>query len=338
MKKCDCRVLFSNKIIIIGITIALTIIVGFADIATTSHYRLYFFYVIPIFISAFFLNMSFGFVISFVSALFIIVSSYIDRQLLHAYYLWNAGMMLVIFMSITYLTKLLNSMKNVGKEKSFIEEKNRILVSSLQEKELLIRETNHRMKNNLSMLASLIKLSSGVDSAALIMKLSNRIRTFSVLYERLSYSVENGAKLNLNNYLKEIIDLIIQNFDIEKDTISCAIAGADFLVHAKTASLMGLVINELVTNSIQHAFAGMRDTMKEIFINYSKNDEGLIMTYADNGPGYNYANSRQSEGHIGFLLIESITKQMGGEIRPGSDASAELIFVFSGKNLISGGE
>ncbi len=328
MKFCI-RSFFNNKINIIGSTILFTLIVGFADIITTSQYRLFFFYSIPIIVSSLYFSMYYSLFLSCLSILFILASSLIDHGDLHVYHFWNVGMMLVIFISITYLTKSLSNKRIIENEKIFLEEKNRILADSLNEKEMMIRETHHRIKNNLASLSSLISLTEAADNDALALKLNNRIQTFSVLYEKLSYSEENVSGIQLNEYLEGIIDLIIQNYDIPRNAIEVGIAGGDFHVHSKPASLIGLIINELATNSIRHGFKDMQDTVKTITLEFSMRGDLLIMRYSDNGPGFDYNNLPPAERHLGVHLLDSISKQLEGEVRHDGGRSSGFTFTFN---------
>ncbi len=322
---------FNNKKIGISIaTILFTLMVGFADIATTSQFRLFFFYSIPIILSSFYLSSYYSLFISCVSTVFILASSYYDHGHLHVHHFWNAGMMLVVFISITVLSRSLSRKQKVENEKILLQEKSRMLTASLEEKEMLIRETHHRMKNNLAALSSLLALTDACDRDTLMVKLRNRIQTFSVLYEKLSYSEDSVSMIQLDDYLGGIIDLIIQNYDIPRNAIEVGITGGDFHVHSKPASLIGLIINELVTNSIRHGFKNMRDMVKIITLEFSVREGSvLIMRYSDNGPGFDYGNLPPAERHLGVHLLDSISKQLQGEVRHDGGQSSGFTFIFS---------
>jgi len=211
----------------------------------------------------------------------------------------------------------------------FLQEKTGMLSASLVEKEMLIREAHHRIKNNLASLSSLISLTEAADSDALIVKLKNRNQTFSVLYEKLSYSGENLSRIQLNEYLEGIIDLIIQNYDFSRDSIEVGISGGDFQIKSKPASLIGLIINELATNSIRHGFKDMRDMKKIITVSFSIMESVMTMRYDDNGPGFDYNNLALEERHLGVHLINSITKQLEGEVRHDGGRSSGFTFTFN---------
>lgn len=324
----------NNKIILVFGTILLTLIIGFADIATTSRYRLFFFYSIPIILSSFSISASYSLFLSCVSIIFILISSLIDHGSLHLFHFWNAGMMLVIFMSMTFMTRSLGKIKRVENEKKILQEKTGMLAASLEEKEMMIRETHHRIKNILATLSSLIALTDAGDSDTLIMKLKNRIQTFTVLYEKLSYTGDTVSKILIKDYLEGILLLIVQNYDVPHDSIEIAITGGDFHTNAKSASLLGLIINELATNSIRHGFKNMQNEKKTVTVRFSNEGNTLIMRYGDNGPGFDYNGLSNDERHLGVYLIDSLTKQLGGEVSHDGGRSSGFTFTFNDDNII----
>lgn len=323
-----------NRIITIVITMMLAFIVGFADIVTTSQYRLFFFYTIPIIISSLYINAYYSFFLSCLSTFFIMASSYIDQGALHLFHFWNAGMMLIIFISITFMTRSISKKRIIENEKILLQEKTRMLTASLEEKEMLIRETHHRIKNNLATLSSLISLTDAANSDTLIMKLKNRIQTFTVLYNKLSYAGKDDSQLLLDDYMRGIIDLIIQNYDIPRGSIEVAISGGDFHINAKSASLFGLIINELATNSIRHGFKNMQNEKKIVTVQFSNEGNMVIMRYGDNGPGFDYNSLAADERHLGVYLIDSLTKQLGGEVSHDGGVSSGFTFTFNDDNII----
>ncbi len=320
--------LLKNVINISIASILITLVVGFADIATTSQYRLFFLYSIPVLLTSFYSSAYYSLFLGCLSTSFILVSSYVDHGELHGYNYWNAAMILLIFISITILTRLLSRKKLVENEKIFLEEKNRILSASLEEKEVLIRESNHRIKNNLQALNSLITITAGDDRSTLVVKLQNRIQTFTVLYDKLSYASGTTAKIPLRGYLEEIIQLIIKNYDIPRDDIVVAISGGDFQVYVKSASLFGMIINELVTNSIRHGFEDLANAQKKITLRIVIEENALIMMYGDNGRGFDYSSISPDKQHLGSHLINALTKQLGGELSHNGEEESSYVFTF----------
>lgn len=310
-------------------TLALTVIAGSADVLTSSQYRLFPFYIIPIIISTYYLNIYYSIFLSFVSIFFILLSFYNDFSSIVMHQLWNSLMTLIAYIIIIYLTKILTHRKSIEKEKRFLEEKNSILDLSLKEKEMLIRETHHRIKNNLASINSFISLADAEEDNIFLKKLNNRIQVYTVLYEKLSYSEETGSRVIISEYLSEVIGLIFQSFEINKDEIECSLTGGDFYIGTNHASLIGIIINELVTNSLKYAFNEKTDFKKAIYTGISLVDGDLNISYGDNGPGCNFSKMELSEKHIGMLLIDSITKQLGGDMIYDNSHGSEFKFVFT---------
>jgi len=327
--KVDYSYIFNNKIIISIGTILLTVIVGVADIVTTSQYRLYSFYVVPIILAAFFFHPWYSILLSSISTLFILASKYIDIHSLRAGNYWNAAMMMFVFLSIVFLAKLLGKKKNIENEKVFFEEKSGLLADALREKELLIREMYHRTKNHLSALASLINLSRAADSDALISRLNARIQTFTLIYNKLSYTDNSSSKIILCDYIRELIRLIIESFGMPPDSVGCTVTGGDIRATARSVSLLGMIINELVSNSIKHAFKGKQNEKNKINVNCELRENRLVITYSDNGPGFRYDDLGMTGGHLGVHIIDSLSKQLGGEVNFDPARPSEFTLVFN---------
>jgi two-component sensor histidine kinase len=307
----------------------LTAIAGSADILTSSQYRLFPFYIIPIIISTYYLNIYYSIFLSLVSVLFILISVYSDFSTIEIHQIWNSLMTFIAYIVIIYITKILTHHKSIEKEKRYLEEKNKILDQSLKEKEMLIRETHHRMKNNLSSINSFISLADAEEDNEFLKKLNNRIQIYTILYEKLSYTEETGSRVVISEYLHEIIGLIFQSFDVKEDDVEYSLTGGDFYIGTNHASLIGIIINELVTNSLKHAFNEKTDFKKAIYIRISQLNGELNISYSDNGPGCNLSRMDLSEKHIGMLLVDSITNQLGGDMIYDNSHGSEFKFVFT---------
>ncbi|MBN1496699.1 MAG: ATP-binding protein [Spirochaetes bacterium] len=241
---------------------------------------------------------------------------------------WNAAMMMFVFLSIVFLTKMLGRKKNVENEKAFFEEKSGLLADALREKELLIREIYHRTKNHLSTLASLINLSHAADSDALISRLNARIQTFTLLYNKLSYTDDSASKIILCDYIEDLIRLIIESFGMPPDSVDCTVTGGDIRATTRSVSLLGMIINELVSNSIKHAFKGKQNETKKINVNCDLHENRLVITYSDNGPGFSYNDLGKTGGHLGVHIIDSLSNQLGGDVDFDPARPSEFTLVF----------
>ena len=199
-------------------------------------------------------------------------------------------------------------------QNNLIEKQQKALERSLGEKELLLKEIHHRVKNNLSVISSLLELqSSGLadDSAkAAIAVGQNRVSSIALIHQRL-YQHENLAAIELNGFLQDLLRQVSSIFKKPDTQIQMQIDVPETLLDIDTAVPLGLIMNELLTNSYKYAF----DTQKEGLIKIDLeplNPGDFILNYADNGPGIaNNINIKNSTS-LGLRLINRLSKQLGG--------------------------
>jgi two-component sensor histidine kinase len=206
------------------------------------------------------------------------------------------------------------------KRKQKIDTQNELLQKSVVEKELLLKELNHRVKNNLSLIISLIKFQSQEINEEFYKEkfkhLENRISTIAIAHEQFIYSENkiDGKFYNLEEYLQKISDSLI-NVSTRNIKYSQHI---DFLkLNIDTALPIGILINELVSNSIEHAIT--KDTL-EIHIRIEIINNYVSISYNDSGTVFNTADKTDS---LGLFIINSMVSQLNGKIE--RKASSYLI-------------
>jgi two-component sensor histidine kinase len=201
-------------------------------------------------------------------------------------------------------TKLIEEQKdNEVKLNKLVAKKTNNLAIALEEKEILLRELNHRVKNNMQTIISLIRLQNDeIEDAKINILLStiqNRISAMSHLHELL-YRKDTITFVDAYEYFERIVYEIQQSFEhdieVEYDT-NCTLS-------SESAIYCGLVINELLTNSFKHAFDGNESGF--IKIDFFKNDNEYSLIYSDNGKGYDSTIKKES---LGLILIETLTKK-----------------------------
>lgn len=185
----------------------------------------------------------------------------------------------------------------------------------LKEKEVLLKEVNHRVKNNMLMVSSILELQQETASDQVLKQNLqtgvDRVRSLAYAHQQL-YQMENYTDIELNSYLKTIgenllIDCEI-NFDLKFERL--------YHFTIERAQAIGFVINELITNSIKHAWNDSNEiTQKKINIHFSENETHLKVDYSDNGVGLNEGQQIQSSSSLGLTLINSfVDRQLEGEI------------------------
>lgn len=183
---------------------------------------------------------------------------------------------------------------------------------SLKEKGLLLQEVHHRVRNNLQIISSLINISSSFseDIEDFKQSIALRIQAMTLMHERLSEE-EGFASLDLESYISDLIGAIYELYEIDINKIKINLNSPEkIVVKIDLASSLGILINELISNAILHAFSGL--DRGQITISVHKLDDDLELNINDDGIGlpdnYNDNNS------FGFLMIDSIINQLGGKI------------------------
>lgn len=201
-------------------------------------------------------------------------------------------------------TKLIEEQKdNEVKLNKLVAKKTNNLEIALQEKEVLLRELNHRVKNNMQTIISLIRLQNDeIEDSKINLLLStiqNRVSAMSHLHELL-YRKDTITFVDAYEYFERIVFEIQQSFEyeieIEYDT-NCTLS-------AESAIYCGLIINELLTNSFKHAFD--KNESGFIKIDFIKTNNEYSLIYSDNGKGYDQNIKKES---LGLILIETLTKK-----------------------------
>jgi PAS domain S-box-containing protein len=185
----------------------------------------------------------------------------------------------------------------------------------LSEKETLLREVHHRIKNYMNTLAALLTLqASTVSEPAAVRALQDaqiRVHGMMRLYDKL-YASNSAASNSLAAYLPPLVDEIIANFPaatavaVEKDI-------DDFLLDAKSLRTIGIVVNELLTNIMKYAFAGRAEGVVKVAV--KKAGRRASLTVSDNGVGMPAAVDIGKGSGFGLMLVEILAAEMGGSIR-----------------------
>lgn len=191
----------------------------------------------------------------------------------------------------------------------------RILRRRNAEKEFLIKEIHHRVKNNLQILSSLLHLQSRQieDEAALdaIRESQNRVEAMSLLHQKL-YMGDNMAAVDMQDYLRNLADTLLDSFGLDENErvrIECDLE--PLRLDVDSAVPLGLIINELVTNSLKYAFPGNRAGVVRIAL--WKDETGrLCLRVSDNGVGKTAIPDPGQSTSFGSRLVQMLSKKLGG--------------------------
>jgi len=190
------------------------------------------------------------------------------------------------------------------------------LKNSLSEKEILLKEIYHRVKNNLLVVSSILELQTNYIADPEIVKMlrnsQDRIHSMALVHEQL-YRSDNLKEIDLNVYIKALLSKISDSHSNSEKEISLNINTESINLNIETAHSFGLIINELVTNALEHAFVERRQG--NIWINLSRtNNAEIVLVIKDDGvgvpPDFDFNNSNS----LGLKLVRILTRQIEGEI------------------------
>lgn len=189
------------------------------------------------------------------------------------------------------------------------------ILNSLEEKEILLREIHHRVKNNMQIISSLLSLqSSNIENPEMkdIFKQSqNRVKSMSMIHEQL-YQTDDLAKIDFESYVNGLIKSIFQMYTNNEKQIQFEVNVEDVKLNIETAIPCGLIINELVSNSLKHAF--INRTEGKISFNMMKERNLINFNVSDNGIGFPQNFILENTSTLGLSLVKTLVNQLEGEL------------------------
>jgi len=209
------------------------------------------------------------------------------------------------------------------KERALAQE---ITRTSLHEKEVLLKEIHHRVKNNLQIISSLLNLQSGTshDNSSAFKESQSRIKSMALIHEKL-YQSESLSHIDFSGYVASLTSYLVRSYSLSPNvTMEMDIQGISLDVDK--AIPCGLIINELVSNSLKYAFPEQRKGL--IRINMIKNEGSYLLIISDNGTGLPIGMDFRNTTSLGLQLVNTLTDQIEGNIElvPGIGTAYRISF------------
>ena len=206
--------------------------------------------------------------------------------------------------------------------------------ASLQEKEVLLQEIHHRVKNNLQIVSSLLSLQtryiSQPELLAIFRESQNRIRSMALIHEKL-YRSDDLARIDFGEYLRNLVNHLYRSYAANSDQIQLEINIKNIRLDIDTAVPYGLIINELISNSLKYAFPEQREGC--ISIAFSKPQPNKhVLSVGDNGIGFPEEFSIDTCQSLGLRLVKSLTQQLNGRFEISMQKGTHFIFTFQIEN------
>ncbi len=197
---------------------------------------------------------------------------------------------------------------------------------SLKEKEVLLKEVHHRVKNNLQIISSLLNLQSKYikdDQALEMFKESrNRIRSMTLIHEKL-YRSKDLANIDVSEYIQNLSSNLFRSYSAGRVNLRTQVD--DILLGIDTAIPCGLIINELVSNSLKHAFP---EKHGDIFVNLHRDNGKFTLVVSDNGVGFPETVDFRNTDSLGLQLVCTLTDQLDGVIELNRTGGTEFKITF----------
>ncbi|WP_420265521.1 histidine kinase dimerization/phosphoacceptor domain -containing protein [Candidatus Magnetominusculus dajiuhuensis] len=206
------------------------------------------------------------------------------------------------------------------------------LQATINEKETLLREIHHRVKNNMQVIISLLKLQSAYlkDSCnrEMFKDCENRIKAMAIVHERL-YRTSDMTTINFKYYVKQVANEMMSSYLCGNRSITLKITGEDFILGIDTAVPCGLIINELLSNAIKHAFTNMSAGVIKIIFKSIRTGEYEV-TVKDNGVGMTGDLDLGASNTLGLTLVHMLVEtQLKGKFYYKVDSGTEFHFTFT---------
>jgi PAS domain S-box-containing protein len=203
------------------------------------------------------------------------------------------------------------------------------LKKSLNEKEMLLKEIHHRVKNNLMVISSLLNLQSKYikDKAALdiFRESQNRADSMALIHERL-YSSTDLKRIDFGDYISTLSTELFHTYITDPRRIKLKLNLENLMVDINTTVPLGLILNELITNSMKHAFP--KGKSGEIKIEFNKKDDEFILSVSDTGVGFPKGIDFRKTDSLGLQLVNNLTSQIHGIVELNVDNGTEFTIKF----------
>lgn len=246
-------------------------------------------------------------------------------------------------------TKLMqaNAQNSLKKQQDHLEEMVRVRTREIEEaiselrrsnseKEVLLKEIHHRVKNNMQVINSLIRLQSmqvaDPQVLSLFKEAQNRVISMALIHEKL-YQSHDFSSIRIDDYFDELASNLLYSYQLEND-IKVNLKLEVTTMHIDTLIPLGLIFNEVISNSLQHAFDGRDDGEISILLEQIENDQ-IRLRLADNGKGMQDESKWENPATLGLDLIKTLVDQIDGTIEKLNDNGTTYVIEFDARSVKS---
>jgi two-component sensor histidine kinase len=191
-----------------------------------------------------------------------------------------------------------------------------LLATRLTMQEALLQEVHHRVKNNLQVIASLLKLQSGYTKDPRVLEMfkesQRRVESMSLIHDKLAQS-EHLTRVDFAEYIHTLCTHLFASYGVRQDTVRLQLDVEAVTLGVDTAVPCGLILNELVTNALKHAFPGGKSGDLRVHL-HGRETGKLLLQVSDNGIGFPPDVDFRRTPSLGLQLVCTLTEQLDGTI------------------------
>jgi len=233
-------------------------------------------------------------------------------------------------LGLLILLTALFSWYKLRKKNHLIEEQNEVISKALSEKDLLLREIHHRVKNNLQLVSSLLTLQGrSIDdemAQQAIQAGQSRVRSMALIHQDL-YNKENLTDIGVKEYVEKLTSELFSTYRVDDSQVKLQMDVDDMDLDVDTLVPLGLILNELITNCLKYAFADSEGGV--LSVSLTLENDMLLLRVKDNGVGYDPSSLR--EDSFGSTLVNALVEQLEGELRIEHQGGTEVSVVMKHK-------
>ncbi|HEU5165357.1 MAG TPA: sensor histidine kinase [Chitinophagaceae bacterium] len=241
-----------------------------------------------------------------------------------------AGIVVMLIVTVLIYTQY----RNKQRSNKMINEKNLTLEQLVKEKEWLVKEIHHRVKNNFHIVASLLEIQSSYlknkEALSAIKESQHRIHSMSIIHQKL-YQSETMSTIHMPEYIYELVEYLRESYAI-RENIGFSLQIENIELNHASAITLGLILNEAITNAIKYAFAKVEDGKISISLTHIS-DSQILLSIADNGRGLPADFDSKIGASMGMELLQGLTDDLGGSFSIEAHDGTHIKVIFDYKPM-----
>lgn len=237
------------------------------------------------------------------------------------------SIIIILILVIAFALLIFFDLRKIKKQNAIIETQNKQIQSALSEKEMLMREIYHRVKNNLQFVSAMIQMqistSKSKNDKSVLNDTFRRINAMTLVHEML-YNKDKLESVSLQKYLTELVEKLNEMVNDSHLPINFKIEIEDLNFNINDCMAIGMISSELLSNAIKYAFEGIEKPEITIDLHLDNNSKNIIYKVKDNGIGF----EDNTNSGLGLRLIDIFTRQLKGTFSRQNDSGSSFTFEF----------